>query len=117
MFRPRTDLGRVLLALTPLLGAALIAISRCEDYRHDVWDVTAGSTIGILIAYYTYRRYYPPLRSSRCDVPYPNPADSTDAKGAGKLKDEEERIQSARDYEIEDLDDDAESYPLTTMRS
>jgi diacylglycerol diphosphate phosphatase/phosphatidate phosphatase len=33
VFRPRTDLGRVLLALSPLLGAALIAISRCEDYR------------------------------------------------------------------------------------
>ena len=33
VFRPRTDLGRALLALAPLLGAALIAISRCEDYR------------------------------------------------------------------------------------
>lgn len=33
VFRPRTDLGRVLLALAPILGAALIAISRCEDYR------------------------------------------------------------------------------------
>ncbi|TGO69489.1 hypothetical protein BOTNAR_0010g00250 [Botryotinia narcissicola] len=33
VFRPRTDLGRVLLALAPLLGAAMIAISRCEDYR------------------------------------------------------------------------------------
>ena len=34
VFRPRTDLGRVLVALMPLLGAALIAISRCEDYRY-----------------------------------------------------------------------------------
>ncbi|KAM3085789.1 hypothetical protein ACMFMG_002851 [Clarireedia jacksonii] len=33
VFRPRTDLGRVLLAFAPLLGAAMIAISRCEDYR------------------------------------------------------------------------------------
>lgn len=33
VFRPRTDLGKALLALAPLLGAALIAISRCEDYR------------------------------------------------------------------------------------
>jgi len=33
VFRPRTDLGRVLLALGPILGAAMIAISRCEDYR------------------------------------------------------------------------------------
>jgi diacylglycerol diphosphate phosphatase/phosphatidate phosphatase len=34
VFRPRTDLGRALLAIAPLLGAAMIAISRCEDYRY-----------------------------------------------------------------------------------
>jgi diacylglycerol diphosphate phosphatase / phosphatidate phosphatase len=34
VFRPRADLGRALLALAPLLGAAMIAISRCEDYRY-----------------------------------------------------------------------------------
>jgi diacylglycerol diphosphate phosphatase/phosphatidate phosphatase len=33
VFRPRTDLSRALLAIAPLLGAAMIAISRCEDYR------------------------------------------------------------------------------------
>jgi len=33
VFRPRTDLARALLAIAPLLGAAMIAISRCEDYR------------------------------------------------------------------------------------
>jgi len=33
VFRPRSDLGRCLLALSPLLAAAIIAISRCEDYR------------------------------------------------------------------------------------
>lgn len=33
VFRPRTDLGRALFALAPILGAAMIAISRCEDYR------------------------------------------------------------------------------------
>jgi diacylglycerol diphosphate phosphatase/phosphatidate phosphatase len=33
VFRPGTDLGRALFALAPILGAAMIAISRCEDYR------------------------------------------------------------------------------------
>lgn len=50
----------------------MIAISRCEDYRHDVWDVTAGSMLGILVAWLTYRRYYPNLRSRYCDTPYPS---------------------------------------------
>jgi diacylglycerol diphosphate phosphatase/phosphatidate phosphatase len=36
VFRPRTDLGRALFALAPVLGAAMIAISRCEDYRYVV---------------------------------------------------------------------------------
>jgi diacylglycerol diphosphate phosphatase/phosphatidate phosphatase len=63
VFRPRTDLARVLIALAPLIGAALIAISRCEDYRHDVYDVTIGSFLGMMVALFSYRRYYPRLHS------------------------------------------------------
>ena len=117
VFRPRTDLARVLLALAPLLGAALIAISRCEDYRHDVYDVSAGSLLGFLVAYFTYRRYYPPLRSPKCAVPYPNPADSPDAKGFGKIKDDEEaRLPSAQDFDIRDGEEE-ELQPLHHARS
>ena len=90
VFRPRSDLARVLLALTPIVGAALIAISRLEDYRHDVYDVTAGTLLGSLIAYFTYRRYYPSLRSAHCDVPYPSRADVA-LRGGIKRKDEESR--------------------------
>ena len=63
VFRPRMDLARVLLALAPLIGAAMIAISRLEDYRHDGYDVTTGSILGMLVAYFSYRRYYPGLKS------------------------------------------------------
>lgn len=104
--RPRTDLARVLLALAPLLAAVLIAISRCEDYRHDVYDVTTGSVIGYSVAYFTYRRYYPPLRSSKCATPYPNPGDM--GAGFGKAKDEEERIRGAEEFELDEFDDDEE---------
>ncbi|PVH95000.1 PAP2-domain-containing protein [Periconia macrospinosa] len=103
VFRPRTDLARVLLALTPLLAAALIAISRCEDYRHDVYDVTTGSVLGLLVAYYTYRRYYPPLRSAKCATPYPNPGD---VGGGVKAKDdEEERVRGVNEFELEDIEE------------
>jgi diacylglycerol diphosphate phosphatase/phosphatidate phosphatase len=107
----------MLLALAPLLGAALIAISRCEDYRHDVYDVTAGSVLGTLVAYHTYRRYFPPLRNSKCATPYPNPGDST--TGFSKLKDEEERISGAGEFELHDLDEadeEGESRPLNSRR-
>jgi diacylglycerol diphosphate phosphatase/phosphatidate phosphatase len=114
VFRPRTDLARVLLALIPLLGAALIAISRCEDYRHDVYDVTIGSILGLLIANFSYRRYFPALRSTKCDVPYPAPTE----KGVTRVRDEEEVIDAARQFEIGDEDSDGqhERLPLTSVR-
>lgn len=92
VFRPRADLGRCLFAFVPTLGALMIAISRCEDYRHDVWDVTAGAFLGSSVAYFTYRRYYPSLRDVRCHVPY-----DLDVKGDGfaKLVDDEERLYHA----------------------
>jgi hypothetical protein len=54
VFRPRADLLTKLVVLTPLIGAVLIA----------------GSFLGFLIAYSTYRRYYPALHSRRCSRPY-----------------------------------------------
>lgn len=89
VFRPRTDLGRCLLALAPLLAAALIAISRLADYRHDVYDVTCGSLLGMLVAYFSYRRYYPVLRYAQCDTPYNKVSD-----GFGKLPGDEEQAQA-----------------------
>jgi len=114
--RPRTDLARCLLAAAPLIGALMIAISRCEDYRHDVWDVTCGSLIGISLAYLSYRRYYPPLRSARCDVPYDR-LDAPMAEGFSKLSNDEERqgLRAARDSQLWDHDDEA--YQLRDMPS
>ncbi|KAL2264552.1 hypothetical protein VTJ83DRAFT_7062 [Remersonia thermophila] len=57
----------------PLLGAALIAISRVQDYRHDVWDVCAGAALGWAVGHWSYRRYWPRLGSARCAEPYPAP--------------------------------------------
>ncbi|KAH7355545.1 phosphatidic acid phosphatase type 2/haloperoxidase [Pyrenochaeta sp. MPI-SDFR-AT-0127] len=117
VYRPRADLARVLLALTPLLGAALIAISRCEDYRHDVYDVSVGSVLGMAVAHYTYRRYYPALRSKDCATPYPNPAD--EVKGLVKAKDDEESLRGAQEFELDDFDEDdeeRENRPLNGRR-
>ena len=91
----RGDLGRALLCLVPLIGAATIAISRCQDYRHDVYDVCVGALLGWVVAYWSYRRYWPKLSSRHCDEPYPGPhgADGGDrVPGYGRLRDEEEAV-------------------------
>jgi diacylglycerol diphosphate phosphatase/phosphatidate phosphatase len=111
VFRPGTDLGRVLLALAPLIGAGLIAISRCEDYRHDVYDVTAGSILGLLVAHISYRRYYPGLRSPQCDIPYPSRAETAGMKGFVKVRDEEQGIDCADHVNMEDMEDSAPLRP------
>ncbi|KAM0753035.1 acid phosphatase/Vanadium-dependent haloperoxidase [Meredithblackwellia eburnea MCA 4105] len=58
------------LCLIPLMGAALIAISRTMDYRHHATDVLVGSLLGLWMAYFTYSLYYPPLNSRKAHLPY-----------------------------------------------
>jgi diacylglycerol diphosphate phosphatase / phosphatidate phosphatase len=118
IFRPRTDLARVLVALAPMIGAALIAISRLEDYRHDVYDVTCGSLVGMLTAYFSYRRYYPSLRLTKCDEPYPSRYEFAIREEQYKPKgDEEQGLHGADRPSFDDSMEEAETYPLNDMRS
>ena len=45
--------------LVPTLGAALVAGSRIMDARHHPFDVLFGSLLGMLIAWISYRQYFP----------------------------------------------------------
>lgn len=53
-----------------LLTALYIVISRTQDYRHHWEDVTIGSIIGLLSAYFSYRLYYPKLCSDFANLSY-----------------------------------------------
>ncbi|GAO14644.1 uncharacterized protein UV8b_05289 [Ustilaginoidea virens] len=83
------DLGRALICLLPLIGATLIAISRCEDYRHDVYDVCVGSALGMSVAYWSYRRHWPRLSSPKCSEPYPRPGSDLQSAAWQRVRDEE----------------------------
>lgn len=104
------------MAFVPLLGAAMIAISRCEDYRHDVYDVTTGSLLGILMALFSYRKYYPGLATLHCDRPYPSRSELASSITYGRLKDVEAQVSSANGLVRDGLDEDHEYVPLQPLR-
>ncbi|KAF8740515.1 Acid phosphatase-like protein, partial [Rhizoctonia solani] len=70
LFDERGHTGKAWIALTPLTGALLIAISRTMDYRHHWQDVLVGSAVGLLFSYFAYRQYYPTLESPFSHKPY-----------------------------------------------
>lgn len=47
--------------MVPTLAAALVAGSRIMDARHHPFDVLSGSALGILVAWASYRQYFPPI--------------------------------------------------------
>ncbi|KAJ8104120.1 phosphatidic acid phosphatase type 2/haloperoxidase [Lipomyces tetrasporus] len=73
VFRRGTELFRTMLAMLPLFGALVIALSRIEDYRHHITDVLFGGILGVLVAWYSYRKFFPHLGKANCNVPFPPP--------------------------------------------
>ncbi|KAG0310043.1 hypothetical protein BGZ99_000709 [Dissophora globulifera] len=70
LFDERGHIYKSICVLAPLIGAALIAISRVDDYRHHWQDVSVGAFIGIIFAVFSYRQYYPSLASAKCQHPF-----------------------------------------------
>ncbi|KAI0273546.1 PAP2-domain-containing protein [Gloeopeniophorella convolvens] len=70
LFDSRGHAPKAWISVLPLFGASLVAISRTMDYRHHWQDVTAGSILGIVCAYFSYRLYYPNLSSETAHLPY-----------------------------------------------
>jgi hypothetical protein len=59
------EVWRVLIVTIPTIGAGLIAVSRIMDARHHPFDVISGSLLGILVAWGSYRQYFPRLSEWR----------------------------------------------------
>lgn len=70
LFDTRGHAGKAWVSLFPFCGAAMVAISRSMDYRHHWHDIVVGSALGIVMSYFAYRQYYPPLSSELSHRPY-----------------------------------------------
>ena len=57
----RGEVWRTFIVLVPTLAAACIAGSRIMDARHHPFDVIFGSILGVLVAWASYRQYFPPV--------------------------------------------------------
>lgn len=61
---------RSIIAFLPCLLAFYVALSRTQDYRHHFVDIILGSLLGALVAWWSYRRYFPSTSSRACYIPY-----------------------------------------------
>ncbi|KAG4907542.1 hypothetical protein JHK86_056026 [Glycine max] len=59
-FDRRGHVAKLCLVFLPILVAAMIAVSRVDDYWHHWQDVFAGALIGMIIASFCYLQFFPP---------------------------------------------------------
>lgn len=59
-FDRRGHVAKLCIVFAPILLAALVAVSRVDDYWHHWQDVFAGGLIGLVVASFCYLQFFPP---------------------------------------------------------
>jgi diacylglycerol diphosphate phosphatase / phosphatidate phosphatase len=57
----RGEVWRTFIVLIPTLAASCVAMTRIMDARHHPFDILFGTAMGILVAWASYRQYFPPV--------------------------------------------------------
>ncbi|KAJ0429287.1 putative phosphatidate phosphatase [Helianthus annuus] len=60
VFDRRGHVAKLCIVVFPLLVAALVGVSRVDDYWHHWQDVFAGGLLGITVASFCYLQFFPP---------------------------------------------------------
>ena len=78
---------RMFIITLPLMCATLVAVSRLIDHRHHWEDVVVGSLLGLFMAYFSYRQFFPnPINANYIcanefeDDPYKKEEEGTDTE-------------------------------------
>ncbi|KAK7440046.1 hypothetical protein VKT23_017297 [Stygiomarasmius scandens] len=83
---------KVWLVIAPLVVAIWICETRVADRRHHWQDVTTGFFIGILIAYTTYRQFFPHIGDTESHLCYPPRFEEDDRRKAKLSQDNREWV-------------------------
>ncbi|XP_044960246.1 lipid phosphate phosphatase 2-like isoform X2 [Hordeum vulgare subsp. vulgare] len=59
VFDRKGHIAKLCIIVLPLLAAALVAVSRVDDYWHHWQDVFAGAIIGLTVASFCYLQFFP----------------------------------------------------------
>ncbi|XP_027154748.1 lipid phosphate phosphatase 2-like [Coffea eugenioides] len=59
-FDRKGHVAKLCIVFLPLLAAALVAVSRVDDYWHHWQDVFTGGLIGLVVAFFCYLQFFPP---------------------------------------------------------
>ncbi|GAB2226625.1 hypothetical protein Droror1_Dr00022438 [Drosera rotundifolia] len=59
-FNRQGHVAKLCIVFLPLLAAALVAVSRVDDYWHHWQDVFAGGLLGLVVAFFCYLQFFPP---------------------------------------------------------
>ncbi|KAL5726569.1 hypothetical protein ACHQM5_009603 [Ranunculus cassubicifolius] len=70
VFDGRGHVAKICIVIFPLLAACLVGISRVDDYWHHWTDVFAGGILGLTIATFCYRQFFPAPYSDNGWGPY-----------------------------------------------
>jgi len=70
LFDERGHTAKAWISLVPLMGAALVTITRTMDNRHHWQDVLIGGLLGFFLSWFAYRQYYPALSHPFSHRPY-----------------------------------------------
>ncbi|KAG6655815.1 lipid phosphate phosphatase 2-like isoform X3 [Carya illinoinensis] len=60
VFDRKGHVAKLCIVILPLLVASLVGISRVDDYWHHWQDVFAGGVLGLVVAGFCYRQFFPP---------------------------------------------------------
>ncbi|CAN7108020.1 unnamed protein product [Brassica rapa subsp. narinosa] len=69
-FDGKGHVAKLCIVILPLLVAALVGISRVDDYWHHWQDVFAGGLLGLVVSTFCYLQFFPPPYHTEAWGPY-----------------------------------------------